>query len=122
MNGRQRLRTHLAPCRTAAEVMAILGGEIRFDFTRTLARGARTVTSLADELGLRMPLASKNLAILREHSLVRYERIRNERFYMLSEHVQCSIADDVVQFHVPTTHGDLVTVLSHMPPSVRDGR
>lgn len=80
----------------AAELFKVLAAEVRLAIVLELVDGPRSVRELVDALGVRQPLVSQHLRVLRSARLVTAERRDRERLYRLvDEHVRHVVADAV---------------------------
>lgn len=78
----------------AAELFKVLGAEVRLAIVVELATAPRSVQELVDTLGVRQPLVSQHLRVLRSARLVTAERRHRQRLYRLvDEHVRHIVAD-----------------------------
>jgi len=77
---------HASICRALADPKRIL-------LLYALDHQPRHVTALADELNIPQPTVSRHLGILRQHSLVSYERDRASVVYYLSDRRIIEILD-----------------------------
>lgn len=78
----------------AAELFKVLGAEVRLAIVVELAKAPRSVQELVDILGVRQPLVSQHLGVLRSARLVIAERRNRKRLYRLvDEHVHHIVAD-----------------------------
>lgn len=78
----------------AAELFKVLGAHVRLAIVVELAKAPRSVQELVDALGVRQPLVSQHLRVLRSARLVTAERRNRQRLYRLvDEHLHHLIAD-----------------------------
>ena len=78
----------------AAELFKVLGAPVRLAIVVELARAPRSVQELADTLGVRQPVVSQHLRVLRSARLVTADRRDRQRLYQLvDEHVRHIVAD-----------------------------
>ena len=78
----------------AAELFKVLGAEVRLAIVVELLTAPRSVQELVDTLGVRQPLVSQHLRVLRSARLVTAERRDRQRLYRLvDEHVRHIVAD-----------------------------
>src|SRR5919205_17627 len=78
----------------AAELFKVLGAQVRLAIVVELAKAPRSVHELVDVLGVRQPLVSQHLRVLRSARLVTAERRQQKRLYRLvDEHVRHIIAE-----------------------------
>jgi len=78
----------------AAELFKVLGAPVRLAIVVELGRAPRSVQELADALGVRQPLVSQHLRVLRSARLVTAQRRDRQRLYRLAdEHVRHIVAD-----------------------------
>jgi DNA-binding transcriptional ArsR family regulator len=68
-----------------ADVMFALSTPSRVQILACLTAGPRSVGELVDELGLEQSAVSHQLRVLREHDLVRAERVGRRRMYALAD-------------------------------------
>lgn len=73
----------MARAATTSDVFNAIAEPQRRDLLVLLRGGERPVTSLADELGISQPGASKHLRVLREVGLVRERRAGRQRLYSI---------------------------------------
>jgi DNA-binding transcriptional ArsR family regulator len=71
------LELHAKVCRTMAH-------PIRLALLNALRDGERGVGDLAEAIGVRQPLVSQHLAVLRNQGLLRYRRNGNEVYYRIA--------------------------------------
>ena len=71
--------------RLEAQVYQALANPTRLDILSTLEAGPRTVTDLADALGLPISCISRNLRVLRETTLVNAHRLGSTVIYSVSD-------------------------------------
>ena len=71
------LELHAKVCRTMAH-------PIRLALLSALRDGERGVGELAQAVGIRQPLVSQHLAVLRNQGLLRYRRNGNEVYYRIA--------------------------------------
>ena len=77
-----------------AELFKVLGAEVRLAIVVELLRAPRSVQELVDTLGVRQPLVSQHLRVLRSARLVTAERRDRQRLYRLvDEHVRHIVTD-----------------------------
>lgn len=80
----------------ATELFKALATEVRLAIVMQLAQAPRSVGELVEALGVRQPLVSQHLRVLRAARLVTVERHDRERHYRLvDEHVRHIVADAV---------------------------
>ena len=78
----------------AAELFKVLGAPVRLAIVVELARAPRSVQELADAWGVRQPLVSQHLRVLRSARLVTADRRVRQRLYRLvDEHVRHIVAN-----------------------------
>ena len=78
----------------AAQLFKVLGAPVRLAIVVELTRAPRSVQELADTLGVRQPLVSQHLRVLRSARLVTADRRDHQRLYRLvDEHVRHIVAD-----------------------------
>ena len=78
----------------AAQLFKVLGTPVRLAIVVGLARAPRSVQELADTLGVRQPVVSQHLRVLRSARLVTADRRDRQRLYQLvDEHVRHIVAD-----------------------------
>jgi ArsR family transcriptional regulator len=78
----------------AAELFKVLGAEVRLAIVVELVQAPRSVQELANTLGVRQPLVSQHLRVLRSARLVAAERRNRQRLYRLvDEHVRHIVTD-----------------------------
>jgi DNA-binding transcriptional ArsR family regulator len=78
----------------AAELFKVLSAPVRLAIVIELARAPRSVQELVDALGVRQPLVSQHLRVLRSARLVTAERRERQRLYRLADdHVRHIVAD-----------------------------
>jgi ArsR family transcriptional regulator, zinc-responsive transcriptional repressor len=78
----------------AAELFKVLGAEVRLAIVVELAKTPQSVQELVDALGVRQPLVSQHLRVLRSARLVTAERRHRTRLYKLvDDHVRHLVAD-----------------------------
>ncbi|MDQ3764693.1 MAG: metalloregulator ArsR/SmtB family transcription factor [Actinomycetota bacterium] len=78
----------------AAELFKVLGAEVRLAIVVELVKAPRSVQELVEALGVRQPLVSQHLRVLRSARLVSAERRDRQRLYRLvDEHVRHIVAD-----------------------------
>ncbi len=78
----------------AAELFTVLAAEVRLAIVLELVEAPRSVRELVAALGVRQPLVSQHLRVLRSARLVTAERRDRERRYRLvDEHVRRIVAD-----------------------------
>jgi DNA-binding transcriptional ArsR family regulator len=102
-------------CRTVFELMAVMSGEVRYEFLRSLGRAPKTVTDLMAELGLRQPCVSQNLQILRRASLVTFEQRKKDRVYRLSENIQATMDGSIMYLSSHCADSDSIIIRTHIP-------
>ncbi|MEU4215992.1 metalloregulator ArsR/SmtB family transcription factor [Actinoplanes sp. NPDC026623] len=73
----------MARAATTSDAFNAIAEPQRRDILALLRAGERPVTDLAQELGMRMPQASKHLRVLREVGLVRVRGVGKQRLYGL---------------------------------------
>jgi DNA-binding transcriptional ArsR family regulator len=71
--------------RLEAQVYQALANPTRLDILSTLEAGPRTVTDLADALGLPISCISRHLRVLRETMLVNAHRLGSTILYSMSD-------------------------------------
>ena len=113
--GQERRRRGVKPCATIDQLMALLGGEIRFEILKTLALGPLDVSTLADRLDLSMPIVSHNLSLLREHALVVATRDKKRRIYALSPHVRIVRDGRAARLLITSSDGDQIEIHTRLP-------
>jgi DNA-binding transcriptional ArsR family regulator len=74
-----------AAAEQVADVMFALSTPSRVQILACLTAGRRSVSELVDELGLEQSAVSHQLRVLREHDLVRAERVGRLRVYALAD-------------------------------------
>jgi ArsR family transcriptional regulator, zinc-responsive transcriptional repressor len=67
----------------AAELFKVLGAEVRLAIVVELAEAPRSAQELVDALGVRQPLVSQHLRVLRSARLVSAERRNRKYLYRL---------------------------------------
>ncbi|WP_219416285.1 ArsR/SmtB family transcription factor [Pseudonocardia nigra] len=78
----------------AAELFRVLAAEVRLAIVLELVAAPRSVQELVGALGVRQPLVSQHLRVLRAARLVTAERRARERVYRLvDDHVRHIVAD-----------------------------
>ncbi|WP_047225200.1 MULTISPECIES: helix-turn-helix transcriptional regulator [Protofrankia] len=82
---RSRLVLDEAAAEQVADVMFALSTPSRVQILACLTQGRRSVGELVDELGLEQSSVSHQLRVLREHELVRVERVGRQRMYTLAD-------------------------------------
>ncbi|MCM3883358.1 metalloregulator ArsR/SmtB family transcription factor [Frankia sp. R82] len=80
-----RLRVDEDTAGRIADVMFALSTPSRVQLLVCLTGGPRLVGELVEELGLEQSAVSHQLRVLREHGLVRAERVGRHRVYALSD-------------------------------------
>lgn len=85
MNGRERYNGQIKPCRSLAELSAIISGSVRLEILKTLADEPRGVTEIANTLDLEISNVSHNLRTLRSNGLVDVKRNWRSKVYHLAE-------------------------------------
>ena len=80
-----RLVLDEAVAEQVADVMFALSTPSRVQILGCLTAGRRSVGELVDELGLEQSAVSHQLRVLREHDLVRVERVGRRRVYALAD-------------------------------------
>lgn len=73
-----------ASCGYVAEVFKALSHPKRLAIVELLLKGPRTVTEIAESIGVPQPVASQHLRVLRDAGLVESERGGRLRVYRLS--------------------------------------
>lgn len=106
MNGRESYNGQVKPCRTLAELSAIISGSVRLEILKTLAEDPRGVTELADELELEISNVSHNLRVLKANGLVNVKRIWRCRIYYLTERVKGSPNGQFINLDISLPTGE----------------
>ncbi|MEK8145388.1 metalloregulator ArsR/SmtB family transcription factor [Streptomyces sp. M10(2022)] len=76
----------MARAATTSDVFNAIAEPRRRDILTLLRAGERSVTEVAEELGMTQPGASKHLRVLREVGLVRDRKAGKQRLYGLDAH------------------------------------
>ena len=104
MNGRERYNEQVRPCKSLAELAAVVSGSVRLEILKSLVLASRGVTQLANELDLELSLISHNLSVLKANGLVDAQRIKRMKVYYLTERVHGSPNGRFIELdiHLPT--------------------
>ena len=90
--------------------MAVLGCGQRLEILQLLARGARHVTRIAEELFLGIRYVSKDLAKLESTGLVNCIREKTRRVYSLTRRVHVLSDAERIQLVIETRSGQWILV------------
>ncbi|MCH8823068.1 MAG: winged helix-turn-helix transcriptional regulator [Planctomycetes bacterium] len=106
MNGRERYNGQVKPCRSLAELSAVVSGSVRLEILKSLVTASRGVTQLADELELEISHVSHNLSVLKANGLVDVQRIRRSRVYYLTKRVRGSPNGQFINLEISLPTGE----------------
>lgn len=90
MNGRESINGQLKPCKSLADVIAVVSGSARLEILKSLVMASCDVSHLARDLELDISLISHNLSILKNNGLVDCQRLKQRKVYHLTQRVQGS--------------------------------
>ena len=79
----------------ASRACRVLGNPTAYGIVRALGRGRKTVSELANLIGVSVQTASLTLRTLRNIDLVRYEPKTNQRVYWLKDIGVLRVLDDL---------------------------
>ena len=80
------------PLRECLPMLRALADGTRLDLVRALAAGPKSVTTLAEGLGITVYNTSRHLKVLREAGMVEPEVSAQQRIYRLSAPIQAELA------------------------------
>ena len=106
MNGRERYNGQVKPCKSLAELAAVVSGSVRLEILKSLIIASRSVTQLADELDLELSLVSHNLRLLKANGLVDAQRIKRMKIYYLTERVRGSPNGQFIELDIRLPTGE----------------
>jgi DNA-binding transcriptional ArsR family regulator len=79
-----------------ADTMFALSTPSRVEILACLLSGPHSVTELVDELGMEQSAVSHQLRVLRDHTLVKAERVGRQRVYALYDAHVTKLLDEAV--------------------------
>lgn len=102
------------PLRTD-KLLALLGGNVRFELIRHLAEQPQSVSCLAEKLDQSIGLVSHNLRLLRQHELVDVKPNARQRIYSLSKQIRCEKVDERVRLVFTLPSNDKIALEIPLP-------
>jgi len=108
-------RQCVSACSGVPDLLAVIGGEVRFELIRLLAFGPMVVTDLASTLGLRQACTSAHLAELRRVDLVECRPDGKRRWYRLGSRLDAKVDGLCVTLQINAADGDSVAIETRMP-------
>ena len=106
MNGRERYNGQVRPCRSLAEISAVISGSVRLEILKSLIMASRGVTQLADDLELEISHVSHNLRVLKANGLVDVKRRKRSKVYYLTERVRGSPNGQFIELDIRLPSGE----------------
>ena len=106
MNGRERYNGQVKPCRSLAELSAVISGSVRLEILKSLITASRGVTQLAEELELEISHVSHNLSVLKANGLVDMKRMWRNRIYYLTKRVRGSPNGQFINLEISLPTGE----------------
>ncbi|MCI0630417.1 MAG: winged helix-turn-helix domain-containing protein [Phycisphaerales bacterium] len=102
-------------CRNVNEIAALLSGEIRLEFLRTLAHKIASVQELGEQFGLRQPCVSQNIGKLRGYGFVDCFREKKHCLCRIGPALEVAVECGSVYLKATSLDEDAVIVRTRIP-------
>jgi len=81
----------------SSRICRVLGNPTAYQILKTIARGEKNPSHIAQELKLSLPTVSATLRHLRQLDLVRYENLKDGKIYFIKDNTIISIMKQIEQ-------------------------
>ena len=79
----------------SSRIFRVLGNPTAYQIIKSLAKGKKKPSNIAQELKLSLPTVSNTLRNLRQLDLVRYENLKDGKVYFIKDEMIVSVLDKV---------------------------